>query len=906
MKKNFLLLLAVMFLALPLSAQWVFNSFESSIKDTMFTITKNGSASKWYLLQYDTAYALHGSKAYKTSWKLHASESYGGNDGFEFKRPRAKDSSYYAKKYRAVYRDSTYMNIGTAKYISIWFNNLKKSTSGAGTVQMRLKLHDAGGDSKYWGSGSEQVEDWYFQTDKVFDADPGWKQLLVPIKDMGVGAPVNDLGFYLPGWSGTQNDGKLNMDKIIGYTIEWTANQLPAGMDSVSSGEIVWDKMQLLDYAYTPIYMFNNFVNDTTNFNKGIGFWGANGGLTLGKETVDTLVSPSALSVAYKVNISESWGGYANMVYNLPAGSIVQDLSGNTHINMWVKVVDPLVSSSGNVQNVMSLRFVLREGNLADASAGGDEWYTRADVRLDSIGKTLGWQMVSMPLVGLPGSWSEFAAKPYAGFYAVNGSDNVMNYDKIKQIKIEFSASKDAGEPNAADLVHSGKILLSTIIPSGFRNTDKTPPAPVTGILATKGTYANLVTWNDVANEAGSTYDVYASRTTFTKTDAVGVEHVPYFGLPVGTQFMTHLLRAPNKDQDVTYYYGVTATDASGNTNAPVIVGPYTNKAQGVPTIAWGKPSTLAVDGALGDWASVVPIVMNPFRNPAVGHMSPNGQLKDSLDLSVKAYLAMDANNLYIAFDVVDDTVSVDTLGTSYQQDGPDLFLGFYDSKGDRHKGYTGGTRPDYHFRFSQNVLSIDNKGGAIVEYAKGSTKYVWKKKTLSSGYIVEASIPFSQISKAGGGDSVFVAAKGLQIPIDFSINDRDGKADRDCIMGYSFLNDDNSWADQYRWTYTWIGDYPTAVNPSEMVPATYALEQNFPNPFNPTTTINYRLAQTGHVTLTVFDVLGREVMKLVNGVEVAGNHTVQLNGTHLASGMYMYKIESGSFTSVKKMMFLK
>jgi hypothetical protein len=83
-------------------------------------------------------------------------------------------------------------------------------------------------------------------------------------------------------------------------------------------------------------------------------------------------------------------------------------------------------------------------------------------------------------------------------------------------------------------------------------------------------------------------------------------------------------------------------------------------------------------------------------------------------------------------------------------------------------------------------------------------------------------------------------------------------------------------------------------------------LEQNYPNPFNPSTTINYRLAQAGHVTLTVFDILGREVMKLVNGVEDAGSHTVQLNGTRLASGVYMYKIESGSFTSVKKMMFLK
>lgn len=904
MKKTLLLLVVSLFFALPLSAQWVFNSLESATKDSQMVITKNASASKWYLLQYDTVMSVEGTKAYKTPWKLHASEGYGGNNGWEFKRPRAKDSSYYAKKYRSWYRDSTYMDIGGAKYISIWFNNLKKSTAGAGVVQMRLKIHDAGGDSKYWSGGTEQVEDWYFQTDKVFDADPGWKQLIIPIIDKGAGAPVNDQGFFLPGWSGTQNDGKLNTDKIIGYTVEWTSGQLPAGMDSVASGEVVWDKMQLLDYAYQPIYKFNDFSVDTANFTKNIGFWGPQGSITFAKEAVDTLISPSALSVAYKVNVSNDWGGYAAFWHNAPVGSLLPDLSSNPVLTFYVKVIEPLKSSAGAIGNVMSLRCVLREGNAADASAGGDEWYTRADIILDSTSAGLGWQQVRIPLVGLSGSWGEFAAKPFAGFYAVNGSDGVMNFDKLKQFKLEFSASRDAGQPFDANLNLTGKILVSNMVPSGFRNTDKVPPAPVTGILATKGTYANLITWSDVPSEPGSTYDIYASTKSFTKVDEVGVEHVPMFGLPAGTQFQTHLLRSPNKDQDVTYYYGVTAADANGNTNNPVIIGPITNKAQGVPTIAWGKPSTLAVDGNLGDWASVAPIVINPFRAQAIGHIAPNGLLRDSLDLSVKSYVAMDANNLYVAFDVVDDTVSVDTMGTSYQQDSPDLFLGFYDSKGDRHKGYSGGGRPDYHFRFNNNKVIIDNKGGAAVMFT--GANYVWKKKTLSSGYTVEASIPFSMIQAMSGGDSLFVAAKGMMIPIDYSINDRDSKADRDCILSYSTLNDDNSWADQYRWTYTWIGDYPTGVNNTDMVPATYSLEQNFPNPFNPTTSISYALAKSGMVSLKVFDVLGREVATLVNGAQDAGRHNVQLNATNLASGMYIYRIESGAFTAVKKMMFLK
>lgn len=907
MKKNFLLLVISLFFAIPLSAQWIFNDMESTVKDSMWVKTFNSTQKKAYLLMYDTALAHHGSKSMKTSWRLHATESYGGNDGYEFKFPRAKDSGYYAKQHLGQFKDSlTYWNFGSAKYISIWFNNLKKSTVGGGAVQMRMKLHDAGGNSNYWGGSTSDVEDWYFQSANVFDADPGWKQLIIPLKDNGLIAP-DDKGFTCPGWSGTANNGKLDLDKIIGYTIEWTSGVL--GGDSLASGEIVWEQFQLLDYAYNPVYMFNDFVKDTTNFRTtGAGGALGTGGITLSAEKVDTLVSPSALALDYKVNIAETWGGYANMVYNLPSGSIVQDLSANTAINMWVKVVKPLVSSSGKVENVMSLRFVLREGALTDAAAGGDEWYTRANVRLDSVGATMGWQMVTMPLTGLVGSWGEFAGAPYKGFYAVNGSDGVMNLDKIKQIKIEFSASKDAGEPNGATLVHSGKVLLSTLTPSGYRSTDKTPPVAVTGILATPGAFDNLLTWTDVANEPSSTYNVYFSEKKFTDGAAdATVENLPPFNLPLGTQFADHVLRAPVTDQNVTYYYGVTATDAAGNVNKTTnVIGPITNKAKGVPTISKTAPVGFKADGTLtaGEWTAISPIVLNAFRNPATAHMAPNQALKDSLDLNVKTYIAMDSKNLYVAFDVVDDTVSVDTLATDYEQDCADIFIGLYDWRGKKHNSLTRGATPDYHLRFSLQRLYFDTPGGKVGLYP--GVNYIWKKKSLTPGYVVEAMIPFSLFASIGG-DSLFVPKEGMRIPLDIEIQDRDSKATRDCNLCYSTLNNDNSWQDMWRWTHTWVGtQWVTAVKENSVVPGTYSLEQNYPNPFNPSTTIKYSLATTGNVTLKIFDVLGREVSMLVNEVQVAGNHTAVLNASHLASGMYIYKLESGSFSSVKKMMFVK
>ncbi|MBI5474277.1 MAG: T9SS type A sorting domain-containing protein, partial [Ignavibacteriae bacterium] len=89
-------------------------------------------------------------------------------------------------------------------------------------------------------------------------------------------------------------------------------------------------------------------------------------------------------------------------------------------------------------------------------------------------------------------------------------------------------------------------------------------------------------------------------------------------------------------------------------------------------------------------------------------------------------------------------------------------------------------------------------------------------------------------------------------------------------------------------------------------VPTSFALGQNYPNPFNPTTTINYQLPTINHVTLKVYDLLGREVTTLVNGVEEPGYKSVQFDATNLATGVYIYRIKAGNFTSVKRMCLIR
>ena len=105
-------------------------------------------------------------------------------------------------------------------------------------------------------------------------------------------------------------------------------------------------------------------------------------------------------------------------------------------------------------------------------------------------------------------------------------------------------------------------------------------------------------------------------------------------------------------------------------------------------------------------------------------------------------------------------------------------------------------------------------------------------------------------------------------------------------------------------WVYT---RGPSSIdNLNGEMPRQFGLSQNYPNPFNPSTTIRYSLPHSSFVRLAVYNTLGQQVALLVNEQQGAGYHEAVFRGDGLSNGVYFYRLDTGSFTSVKKLLLLK
>ena len=200
------------------------NAAASSLFKTYSTDPSLGTGTGYVVLSDITnPTPVQGSASMQCEWKMDANQTWGGVQNMSHFVPQANHQ---------------YIDLSSAKYLSIWYNNTVPS-SQPGYVFMRFLLYEAGGNSQYW-SNQADYEAWYFEAAPgLYDAAPGWKQLIMPLNDRGTLNP-NNSGYSLPGWQGKRNNGVLDLDKIVGFSIE-----VDCGIQgTVATGTCLWDNLQ--------------------------------------------------------------------------------------------------------------------------------------------------------------------------------------------------------------------------------------------------------------------------------------------------------------------------------------------------------------------------------------------------------------------------------------------------------------------------------------------------------------------------------------------------------------------------------------------------------------------------------------------------------------------------------------
>jgi hypothetical protein len=372
-----------------------------------------------------------------------------------------------------------------------------------------------------------------------------------------------------------------------------------------------------------------------------------------------------------------------------------------------------------------------------------------------------------------------------------------------------------------------------------------------------------------------------------------------------------------------------------------------------------------------GALANFTPFGLNASHSRAGDSPLPTGgDVDNSANIWLGIYYdaANDINELYMYAEVTDDVVSLAPPtpdandpascggnpcgGTDWNFDSIEINWGSYEVPwllGSTHTSIedattSRGATPDHQLRFS---LSSDGAGGILndaVLLQPGPNGLTWEFPSHQPsgapivngasvngdfltdganvvGWKVLAVMPFESIIDPSPQppltpDAIFQppAMDEIKIvPFNLMLNDQDEGGSRESQMQWSIKPNagGGAWSNPLMWTVTAVAGRDLAVAIDEEggeVPMEFALEQNYPNPFNPATTIRFALASTENVSLTVYDVLGREVMTLINNQQMsAGRYRASFDAEKLASGMYVYRLSAGtSFVETRTMILVK
>jgi len=261
-------------------------------------------------------------------------------------------------------------------------------------------------------------------------------------------------------------------------------------------------------------------------------------------------------------------------------------------------------------------------------------------------------------------------------------------------------------------------------------------------------------------------------------------------------------------------------------------------------------------------------------------------------DFMVSSWTMWDADNFYVFIKVVDDTLFAERSDQPWMNDNIELF---FDGGNEKATSYDPNDL-QIHWNYGETVESHP-----ITPTSVGN--WVWLETEM--GYNFELAIPNDQLIK----DAVplFPYEADKTIGYEISVGDEENATPPKQKNLHWWTTNNLTWQQPNTFGTGTLITVDAINDPNDpLVANSYKLDQNFPNPFNPTTQITYTIPKTEKVKLVVYNLLGDQVAQLVNSTQGKGSYTVPFNAQNLSSGIYFYQLEAGNISLVKKMMHIK
>jgi uncharacterized protein YciU (UPF0263 family) len=305
----------------------------------------------------------------------------------------------------------------------------------------------------------------------------------------------------------------------------------------------------------------------------------------------------------------------------------------------------------------------------------------------------------------------------------------------------------------------------------------------------------------------------------------------------------------------------------------------FCEKQAGDPLIVPAMPEAPEIDGEADDvWGDIPTVSMAVFVDE--GSLDLN-DLDGPMDIRTNFKVAYDADAIYILGMVEDDEINTSSPN-DYENDGFEIYFDCANLKNDTYVADN-----DYQWRWVYGVNpSPAGPAGATDEFA-------WME--TDNGYQLELMIPTGELAALD-------FEEGNEFGFEVQVNERDGETRENMTKWWNNSND--SWLNPSLFGTAVFG--PTGIEDGSAIAEQFQLSQNYPNPFNPTTEIAYSVDAMTNVKMTVYDVMGHEVATLVNEVQAPNEYRVTFDATGLTSGVYFYKLETGSNVITKKMILMK